>query len=87
MQWMVRFFKKKSEKWKVAAYSPNISSGAKAYALHREYWWKAMSIKSDTVFKNTSVDYNTSYMISICQSSNCGMLTADCIYPVKSDPP
>ena len=59
MQWMVRFFKKKLEKWKVAVYSPNISSGAKAYALRREYWWKAMSIKSDTVFKNTSVDYIT----------------------------
>ena len=59
MQWTVRFFKKKSEKWKVAAYSPNISSGAKAYALCQEYWWKAMLIKSDTVFKNTSVDYIT----------------------------
>ena len=26
-------------------------------------------------------------MISICQSSNCGMLTADRIYPVKYNPP
>jgi len=59
MQWTVRFFKNKAEKWKVAAHYPEISNGAKAYALRQEFRWKGMSIKSDTIFKHTSVDYIT----------------------------
>src|ERR1700678_609752 len=47
MQWTVRFFKNKSEKWKAAASLTNISSGAKAYALRQEFRWKQMSLNSD----------------------------------------
>ena len=62
MQWTVRFFKKKSEKWKEASRYPDISSGAKAYALRQEFRWKGMAIKSDTIFKNTSTDYVTPFI-------------------------
>jgi hypothetical protein len=61
MQWTVRFFKNKSEMWKAASISPDISSGAKAYALRQEDRWKRMSLLSDTVFKNTSTDYITPF--------------------------
>lgn len=57
MQWTVRFFKKKSEKWQVGSCSPGISSGAKAYAIRQEFRWKGMAINSDSIFKNTSSDY------------------------------
>ena len=62
MQWTVRFFKNKSEKWKVAADTLGISSGAKAYALRQEFRWKGMAMKSDRIFKITSVDYLTPFV-------------------------
>lgn len=62
MQWTVRFFKKKSEKWKVAADTPGITSGAKAYALRQEFRWNGMATKSDRIFKVTSVDYLTPFV-------------------------
>ena len=62
MQWTICFFKNKAEKWKVAACYPNISSGAKVYCLQQEFQWKQMSIKSDTIFKNTSLDYITPFI-------------------------
>jgi hypothetical protein len=57
MQWTVRFFKNKAEKWKVASHYPDITRGAKAYALRQEFRWKQMAINSDSIFKNTSSDY------------------------------
>ena len=62
MQWTIQFFKKKSEKWKVASDYPDIWSGAKAYALHQESRWKGMSTKSDVIFKDTSPDYITPFI-------------------------
>ena len=59
MQWTVRFFENKSQKWKVGADTEGISGGAKAYALRQEANWKGMAVNSDRVFKNTSVDYIT----------------------------
>jgi hypothetical protein len=57
MQWTVRFFKNRAEKWKVASHYPDISRGAKAYALRQEFRWKGMAINSDSIFKNTSSNY------------------------------
>ena len=62
MQWTVRFFLNKSEKWKAATRLTDISNGAKAYALRQESRWKGMSIKSDIIFKNTSTDYITPFV-------------------------
>lgn len=59
MQWTVRFFDKESHKWKIGAETEGISSGGKAYALRQEARWKGMAVYSDTIFKNTSVDYVT----------------------------
>lgn len=62
MQWTVRYFKNKSEKWNVAANYLDITSGAKSYALRQEFRWKRMAVKSDTIFKNTSSDYITPFV-------------------------
>jgi hypothetical protein len=59
MQWTVRFFQKKSELWKLGADTPDIPSGAKAYALRQESQWHAMAVNSDRVFKNSSSHYVT----------------------------
>jgi hypothetical protein len=59
MQWTVRFFKNKAEKWRDGALTPDISIGAKAYALRQEARWKQMSLKSDKLFKKTAIDYVT----------------------------
>ena len=68
MQWTIRFFKKRSEKWNIASDYPDISSGAKAYALHQESRWKGMSIKSDIIFKNTSPDYIMPFIFMLVYS-------------------
>jgi hypothetical protein len=57
MQWTMRFFKTKSDKWKLGADTEDISSGPKAYALRQEFRWKGMAVQSDRIFKNTSIDY------------------------------
>jgi hypothetical protein len=59
MQWTVRFFLKKSEKWREGADTYNISSGAKAYALRQHSRWTGMAVTSDKIFKDTSKDYIT----------------------------
>lgn len=59
MQWTVRFFKNKAEKWRDGALTPDISTGAKAYALRQEARWKRMMVNSDRLFKKTSPDYVT----------------------------
>jgi hypothetical protein len=59
MQWTVRFFKNKAEKWRDGALTPDISTGAKAYALRQEARWIQMSLKSDKLFKKTAIDYVT----------------------------
>ena len=51
MQWTVRYFLNKAEKWKIGGNSESIAVGAKAYTLRQEARWRMMALNSDNTFK------------------------------------
>jgi len=55
MQWTVRYFSHKSERWAELLDTPTESdnqqgAGAVAYAKRKQSIWKQLSIKSDQIF-------------------------------------
>ena len=57
MQWTVRYFIDRRNKWKEGAECPTISPGAAAYASRQSNVWNDLADLADHVFKNTTIHY------------------------------
>jgi len=57
MQWTVRYFLHKSNKWEEGAHRPNVSPGAKAYALWQGKMWRTLANVTNMAFKGTKSQY------------------------------
>lgn len=57
MQWTVRFFLYKCKEWQEGVNDPEVSDGARAYAVRQRRRWKQLADGADSLFTRTTVHY------------------------------